>query len=196
MPDELWTIANIHSVTASFNDKAIRLMTQLILSEALPILERTPSVLRAQLAGLPNPWLADNDGEGTWSPGQVVAHLVESEHDLWIPRMKAILGGQAFPAFDREGSIRRWGHEPLDALLDEFARRRATSLKDFAAIELTDADLSRSGKHPEFGTVTLSQLLSTWTAHDLIHLTQITRTMARRYREAVGPWKAYIRTLQ
>ena len=171
-------------------------MAQLVLSEARAILERTPQVLRAQLQGLPTPWLQDNDGDGTWSPGQVVAHLVEAEHDLWIPRMRAILGGQAFPPFDREGSIRRWGMEPLDVLLDEFARRRASSLGDFAAAKLTDADLVQAGKHPEFGTVTLSQLLSTWTAHDLIHLAQITRTMARRYREAVGPWRAYIKTLQ
>ena len=171
-------------------------MAELFLAEALPVLERTPAVLRAQLAGLPHPWLDDNDGEGTWSPGQVVAHLVEAEHDLWIPRMRAILGGQAFPPFDRAGSVRNWGSESLDALLDEFARRRAESLRNFAAIRPTDSDLKRTGSHPEFGTVTLSQLLSTWTAHDLIHLAQITRTMARRYRDAVGPWKAYIRTLQ
>jgi hypothetical protein len=168
----------------------------LIPSEALPILERTPRVLRAQLSGLPSAWLQDNDGQGTWSPGQIVAHLVEAEHDLWIPRMRAILGGEAFPPFDREGSLRRWGQDPLDVLLDEFDRRRASSLKDFAAAGLTDADLKREGKHPEFGTVTLSQLLATWTAHDLIHLAQITRTMARRYKDAVGPWRAYIRTLQ
>jgi hypothetical protein len=171
-------------------------MATLALSEALPILHRTPDVLRVQLSGLPRPWLDDNDGEGTWSPGQVVAHLVEAEHDLWIPRMRAILGGEAFPPFDREGSVRNWGKESLDTLLDEFARRRADSLRNFSAMKPTDADLSRTGSHPEFGTVTLSQLLSTWTAHDLIHLTQITRTMARRYRDAVGPWRAYIRTLQ
>jgi hypothetical protein len=171
-------------------------MANLVLSEALPILEKTPAVLRVQLSGLPRPWLDDNDGEGTWSPGQVVAHLVEAEHDLWIPRMRAILGGEAFPPFDREGSIRSWGKEPLDTLLDEFERRRAESLRNFASIRPTEADLERTGKHPEFGTVSLSQLLSTWTAHDLIHLAQITRTMARRYRDAVGPWRAYIKTLQ
>ena len=171
-------------------------MANLVIPEAIPILERTPEVLRVQLAGLPRPWLDDDDGEGTWSPGQVVAHLVEAEHDLWIPRMRAILGGEAFPPFDRDGSIRNWGKESLDALLDEFARRRADSLRNFAAINPTDADLGRTGKHPEFGTVTLSQLLSTWTAHDLIHLAQITRTMARRYKDAVGPWRAYIKTLQ
>ena len=171
-------------------------MATLILAEALPILERTPAVLRAQLAGLLRPWLADDDGEGTWSPGQIVAHLVEAEHALWIPRMKAILGGDTFPAFDREGSLRRWGQDSLDELLDEFARRRAASLRALAAIKPTDADLTREGTHPEFGTVTLSQLLSTWTAHDLIHLAQITRTMARRYKESVGPWRAYLRALQ
>ena len=171
-------------------------MAELSLSEAIPVLERTPAVLRAQLTGIPRAWLDDNDGDGTWSPGQVVAHLVEAEHDLWIPRMRAILGGDAFPPFDRERSIRGWGKDSLETLLDEFDRRRTASLRDFAAIKPTDADLSRSGKHPEFGPVTLSQLLSTWTAHDLIHLSQITRTMARRYKEAVGPWKAYIRTLQ
>ncbi|MEO5568161.1 MAG: DinB family protein [Gemmatimonadaceae bacterium] len=171
-------------------------MPELLLAEALPILRRTPDVLRVQLQGLPRPWLDDNDGEGTWSPGQVVAHLVEAEHDLWIPRMNAILGGQAFPAFDREGSLRRWGNDTLDGLLDEFAKRRRESLAAFAAVGPSDADLARTGKHPEFGTVTLSQLLSTWTAHDLIHLAQITKTMARRYRDAVGPWRNYIRTLQ
>jgi uncharacterized damage-inducible protein DinB len=171
-------------------------MSNFRLDEALPVLERTPRVLRAQLGGLPDPWLRDDDGEGTWSPGQVVAHLVEAEHDLWIPRMRAILGGDAFPPFDREASIRRWGADPLPVLLDEFERRRAASLRDFAAANLSEADLGRTGVHPEFGTVTLAQLLSTWTAHDLIHLAQITRTMARRYRDAVGPWRNYIRTLQ
>jgi uncharacterized damage-inducible protein DinB len=171
-------------------------MAHFVLNEALAILERTPQVLRTQLHGLPSAWLADNDGEGTWSPGQVVSHLVEAEHDLWIPRMRAILVGESFPAFDREGSIRNWGTEPLDAMLEEFARRRANSLREFAGMRPTEADLTRTGKHPEFGTVTLSQLLATWTAHDLIHLAQITRTMARRYKEAVGPWRNYIRTLQ
>lgn len=171
-------------------------MSNFRLDEALPVLERTPRVLRAQLTGLPDPWLRDDDGEGTWSPGQVVAHLVEAEHDLWIPRMRAILGGDAFPAFDREASIRRWGADPLPVLLDEFERRRAASLRDFTAANLSESDLGRTGVHPEFGTVTLAQLLSTWTAHDLIHLAQITRTMARRYRDAVGPWRNYIRTLQ
>src|ERR1700754_2315545 len=112
-------------------------MAELSLAEALPILERTPAVLRAQLAGLPRPWLDDNDGDGTWSPGQVVAHLVEAEHDLWIPRMRAILGGEAFPPFNRERSIRGWGQESLDGLLDEFARRRSDSLRNFAAIRPT-----------------------------------------------------------
>lgn len=171
-------------------------MAEFQLAEALPVLERTPAVLRSLLAGIPDPWLQDNDGEGTWSPGQIVAHLVEAEHDLWIPRMKAILGGDAFPAFDREGSLRRWGSDSIESLLDEFERRRTGSLREFNAIGAKAHDLTRTGRHPEFGTVTLSQLLSTWTAHDLIHLAQITRTMARRYREAVGPWKNYIRTLQ
>src|SRR3954468_15643991 len=120
-------------------------MANLVLAEAIPILERTPAVLRAQLAGLPRPWLDDNDGESTWSPGQVVAHLVEAEHDLWIPRMRAILGGEAFPPFDREGSIRNWGKESLDRLLAEFARRRADSLRALASLEPTDADLKRQG---------------------------------------------------
>jgi uncharacterized damage-inducible protein DinB len=171
-------------------------MAQFVLTEARAILERTPQVLRVQLQGLPDPWLQDNDGDGTWSPGQVLAHLVEAEHNLWIPRMRAVLGGEAFPAFDREGSIRRWESETLEELLNEFDRRRWSSLHHFSAAKLTDADLTRAGKHPEFGTVTLSQLLSTWTAHDLIHLAQITRTMARRYKDAVGPWRAYINTLQ
>jgi hypothetical protein len=83
------------------------MMPHLILSEAQAILARTPQVLRAQLQGLPDPWLQDDDGDGTWSPGQVVAHLVEAEHDLWIPRMRSILGGEPFPPFDREGSVRR-----------------------------------------------------------------------------------------
>jgi hypothetical protein len=163
------------------------------------VLARTPAVLRAGIAGLPEAWTAATEGPGTWSPYDVVGHLIHGERTDWIPRTEHILRhGEAvpFPKFDREAMFAASQGRSLGELLDTFEALRRDSLRRLDALGLTDDDLSRRGLHPELGTVTLGQHLATWVAHDMSHLAQIVRTMARRYAEAVGPWKAYLSVLK
>ncbi len=165
------------------------------LEEAQILLGRTPNTLKALLYDLPPAWLEHNEGENTWSPIQVVAHLIEAEQTNWLPRAKAILEGRAFPVFDRFAHLQQEAKE-IGQLLEEFALLRQKNLQDMEAMHLSPIDLQRTGQHPEFGTVKLEQLLATWVAHDLGHLVQITRTLAKNYREAVGPWRAYLSALR
>lgn len=167
--------------------------------DALPVLRRTPSVVRGLLEDLPGHWTAAVEGPGTWSPYDVVGHLIHGERTDWVPRVEHLLRhGDAlpFPAFDREGMLRESKGRSLAELLDDFAVARLDSLCRLAALGLTDADLTRLGRHPDFGIVTLGQHLATWVAHDLGHISQIVRVMARQYTDAVGPWRAYLRILQ
>ena len=169
------------------------------LAEGRLILERTPATLRALLTGLPDRWTRSNEGTNTWSPHEVIAHLINGERTDWIPRVKMILQhgeSRAFEAFDRRGHERELQGKSLAQLLDEFARVRAENLLELNSLNLQPADLDRRGRHPAFGPVTLSQLLATWAAHDLTHLHQLSRVMAHQYRQAVGPWSAYLGVLQ
>jgi len=162
---------------------------------AIPILERTPATLRALLGGLPSDWTDATEGPDTWSPYDVVGHLIHGEHTDWIPRARIILEqgtNPRFEPFDRFAQFRDSEGKSLAELLDEFERLRAESLATLAGWRLTDAQLSLEGEHPTFGAVTLRQLLSTWTAHDLGHVAQISRVMAKQYRDAVGPWRAFL----
>lgn len=168
------------------------------LREARALLARTPAVLDAWLRGLPSAWLACHEGDGTWNAHDVVGHLVAGERMDWIPRVRHLLQhgeAVAFAPFDRFAQL-RWGPVDLGALLDEFAAARAASLRTLDELALSPADLERRGRHPEFGVVTLAQHLATWVAHDLTHVTQIARVMARRYAAAVGPWRAYLRVVR
>jgi hypothetical protein len=170
------------------------------LDHSLAVLERTPGVLRALLAGLPEVWTRQNEGPETWSPREVVGHLIEGERSDWIPRARIVLAqgrSTAFEPFDRTAHQRaRGANAPLEELIETFARLRTENLATLRTWRLTPAQLELTGIHPEFGSVTLKQHLSTWVAHDLGHLLQITRTMARQYREAVGPWRAYLSALR
>jgi hypothetical protein len=170
------------------------------LDHGLAVLDRTPSVLRALLAGLPDVWTRRNEGPDTWSPREVVGHLVEGERSDWIPRARIILAqgpSTAFEPFDRTAhQYSMSATTPLDGLVETFAQLRAANLATLRNWSLTPADLELTGIHPEFGAVTLKQHLSTWVAHDLGHLVQIARTMARQYRDAVGPWQAYLSALR
>jgi hypothetical protein len=169
------------------------------LDDAVAILRRTPAALRDILLGLPDDWLRANEGPGTWSPSDVVGHLIHGERTDWIPRVEHILQhGEAvvFPPFDREAMLTGPGGEGIDHLLDTFARLRGESLARLDAFGLSDNDLARRGTHPEFGVVTLQQHLATWVAHDLTHIAQIVRTMAHQYGDAVGPWRAYLSVLR
>lgn len=164
-------------------------------AEALPILRRTPGVLRTLLDGIPEPWVHATEGPETWSPFDVVGHLIHGERTDWIPRVQHILthGDRLpFPVFDRFAQFEASKGKALPGLLDTFAELRAANLERFATLGLTPADLDRTGLHPALGAVTLGQHLATWVAHDLGHLAQVARVMARRYREAVGPWREYL----
>jgi hypothetical protein len=165
------------------------------LSVGIPVIERTPRVLQAMLSGLPPDWTDVTEGPDTWSPYIVVGHLVHGERTDWIPRARLILEQgpkRPFTPYDRFAQIHDSQGKSLHDLLDEFARLRAENLETLARWQLTDAHLALGGEHPEFGTVTLRQLLATWVAHDLTHIAQIARVMAKQYREAVGPWRAYL----
>jgi hypothetical protein len=168
------------------------------LERSVEILERTPSALRALLAGVSPGWLEGNEGPETFSPRDVLGHLIHGEETDWIPRARLILQhgeNRPFTPFDRFG-FRAWIAEAsTTALLDRFQARREESLQALASFHLQPADLERRGRHPELGRVTLGQLLASWAVHDLGHLSQVTRVMARQYREAVGPWRPYLTIL-
>lgn len=162
--------------------------------EAIAILERTPGTLDALLVGLPEGWLSSREGRDTWSPREVVGHLIHGEKTDWIPRMKIILSdGGTFEPFDRRAQEQRMGDEPIRSLLDEFRVLRTGNLDELRDLVLDDELLDRTGTHPdpEIGVVTLRQLLSTWVVHDLAHLSQIARAMQSRWREEIGPWTQY-----
>jgi hypothetical protein len=165
------------------------------LTAGTAVLERTPDTLRALLAGLPPTWTDATEGPETWSPYVIVGHLIHGERTDWIPRAQIILdqGPQRrFTPYDRFAQFHESQGKTLAVLLDEFARLRAENLATLAGWRLTDAQLALEGEHPEFGPVTLRQLLATWVAHDLGHVAQTARVMAKQYREAVGPWRAYL----
>ena len=169
-----------------------------VLAELVALLARTPGTLDALLRGLPDCWTQANEGEGTWSPFDVVGHLIHGEHTDWIPRVRIILehgDSRAFDKFDRFAQFDVSRGRTLPDLLDEFAALRCQNLRDLDAMALTAADLERRGRHPELGSVTLGQLLATWAAHDLDHVIQISRVMGRQYADAVGPWRAYLRVI-
>jgi hypothetical protein len=165
------------------------------LAHALAILERTPATFRALLGGLPEAWTAPNEGPGTFSAFDNLAHVIHGERADWIPRARIILAQGAsrrFEPFDRFAHQRESAGKSLDELLDELAALRALNLETVRGWALTERELALGGEHPAFGAVTLRQLLSTWAVHDLGHLAQTSRVMARQYREAVGPWRAYL----
>lgn len=172
---------------------------QFNLPDGLEVLERTPAALRAMLDGLSPHWTDATEGPDTWSPYTVIGHLNHCERADWIPRAQIILAQGAsrrFAPLDRLAQFQDQQDRPLTELLDEFVRLRAGSLETLRGWNLTDADLALEGEHPEFGAVTLRQLLATWVAHDLGHTVQIARVMARQYREAIGPWHKYLSVMQ
>lgn len=168
------------------------------LPDAVALLSRTPRTLQALLAGLPSSWTDATEADGTWSPAMVVTHLLCADRTNWIPRARIILadGPRALPRIDPDAEVRAFGPIVLPDVLAEFARVREGNLALLASWALDAAQMRRTGEHPEFGTVTLAQLLATWTAHDLSHLAQIARVMASPYREAVGPWGRYLRVMR
>ena len=162
------------------------------------ILRRTPSTLNLMLQDLPYDWLMTNEGPDTWSPYDVVGHLIHGEETDWIPRAKMILEhgeSRAFTPFNREAMFEKSKGKSIADLLETFAQLRAESLRQFDELNLTPELLEKRGLHPELGPVTLGQLLATWVVHDISHVAQIARVMSKQYGEAVGPWKAYLPVL-
>ncbi|NOT63893.1 MAG: DinB family protein [Acidobacteria bacterium] len=169
------------------------------LEQAVAVLRRTPDVVNTMLRDLPTEWTSQNEGGESWSPFDVVGHLIHGEETDWIPRARIILEAgetRVFEVFDRFAQFEQSAGKPLNQLLDEFARLRAENLATLASWQLTTEDMRKQGRHPEFGAVTLGQLLATWTVHDLSHLAQISRVMCRQYTQAVRPWRAYLPILQ
>jgi hypothetical protein len=167
------------------------------LADAVAILERTPATLSAWLDGLPETWVQATEGEGTWSPYDVIGHFIHGERTDWIPRARQILASdpRPFEAFDRTAMFAESQGKSLSELLATFAELRRGNIAALIGMNLTLPDLDRRGLHPELGEVTLGQLLATWVVHDLDHVAQIARTMAKVYSEATGPWCVYLSIL-
>lgn len=168
------------------------------LDEAVAVLERTPASLSALLTGLPETWVGATEGDGTWSPYDVVGHLIHGERTDWIPRTRHILAGETRPfvPFDRSAQFQESQGRSLAELLATFAELRRQNVAVLLGLNLTEDDLNRRGLHPELGEVTLRQLLATWVVHDLDHVTQVARTMAKVYTKATGPWIDYLSVLR
>jgi uncharacterized damage-inducible protein DinB len=169
------------------------------LQSTLALLGATPGALDALLRDLPEEWTHRNEGENTWSVFDVVGHLIYADRVDWVPRVRRILeSGESrpFEPFDRLGHVKECAGKTLPQLLDEFARVRREKLGELRALNLDTEQFALRGRHPALGSVTLAELLATWAVHDLTHLHQITRVMARQYREAVGPFGAYLGVLQ
>lgn len=172
---------------------------QFDLHKSFEILERTPTVLEQLILGIHNDWLMNNEGDDTWSPYDVIGHLIHGEKTDWIPRTKIILSysnDKNFIPFDRFAQLNESKAKTITELLNEFKKLRNENLDYLRSLHLDEATLNKTGIHPAFGEVSLQQLLATWTVHDLNHIAQIVRVMAKQYKEAVGPWVEYLRVLQ
>lgn len=168
------------------------------LTEIHAQLARTPALLQSWFTGLPDPCLTTDEGPDTFSARDVLAHLIFGERTDWMARVRLILEhgeGRPFEPFDRRGFLDEARAWPLEDLLTEFQRLRSANLDALAALNLTPADLTKTGLHPALGPVTLGQLLATWVVHDLGHVAQAARVLAKRYRAEVGPWIDYLPVL-
>jgi len=166
--------------------------------EAIEVLSSTPVLLDRWLMGLSEPWLNAREREGTYSPREVVAHLTDNEDVDWMPRLLLVLEHgetRPFTPFDREGFRARYDGWPLEKLLPRFAAARSANLERLESLNLDSRDLARIGRHPALGRVTVRQLLAGWVVHDLTHVAQIARVLAKRYRDNVGPWREYMGVL-
>jgi hypothetical protein len=169
------------------------------LPATLSLLKQTPAALNALLRDLPACWTQANEGPGTWTAEDVVRHLIKMDHVNWLPRIRHLLQhgeSQPFPPMDREPYRNPAQPVTLHELLNSFAEIRSSRLVELQAMDLQPSQMTLEGLHPTFGTVTLAQLLATWTTHDITHLHQTSRILAAQYKEAVGPWIAYLGVLQ
>ena len=169
------------------------------LHKSLEILEKTPRVLDSLLNGLSDDWINSNEGENTWSPYDIVGHLNFGEKTDWLVRIKIILKeseNKLFEPFDRFAQLREHQEKHITNLIDEFKELRENNLLEIKALKISKEDLEKTGIHPDFGEVNLRQLISTWAVHDLGHIAQISRVMAKQYKNEVGPWINYLGVLK
>ncbi|QEC66503.1 DinB family protein [Panacibacter ginsenosidivorans] len=169
------------------------------LEKSIEILERTPLVLQTMLQNISDDWTSNTEGEETWSVYDVIGHLIYGEKTDWMPRAEIILSDKpdkTFESFDRFAQFEENKGKPLQELLNEFILLRQKNIELLRSKKLTNKYLEQKGIHPAFGEVTLAQLISTWVVHDLNHIAQISRVMAKQYKQDVGPWIAYLKILQ
>lgn len=174
-------------------------MMEFSIQQSIAILEKTPWAVEQLLSGLPEEWILSNEGGETWSPFDIVGHMVHGERADWIARLEIILSENAdkiFSSFDRFAQFHESMGKTLDVLLDEFKFLRAENIKILKSKKLSEINFNRIGIHPVFGSITLKNLIATWVVHDLNHLAQISRVMGHQYKEYVGPWKEYLRILK
>jgi hypothetical protein len=169
------------------------------LSKSIEVLKNTPDVLNTLLSGLSDAWIYNNEGKNTWSPYEIVGHLIFGEKTDWIVRIKIILSNsenKLFEPFDRFAQLNETNKKPINKLIIDFKNLRIKNLKELKSFNIEQEDLSRTGVHPEFGEVNLKQLISTWAVHDFGHIAQIARVMAKQYKNEVGPWIDYLGILK
>jgi len=172
---------------------------QFDLKKSIEILTRTPYVIEILLNGINNEWIMNNEGENTWSPFDIIGHLIYGDKTDWIIRMEIILSdsqNKRFTPFDRFAQFEENKGKDIVQLLNEFKVIRKQNIEILESKKINLKDLTKKGIHPVFGEVTLEELLATWTAHDLSHIAQIARVMARQYTNEVGPWKQYLPILE
>ena len=169
------------------------------LDRSIEVLKTTPYVLDAYLSQLSKDWINNNEGRDSWSPYDILGHLIYGERTDWMPRIKTILndsGNKKFEPFDRFAQLKKEQNKPIQTMIQEFKDLRKKNLEELIALNITEKDLKRVGFHPELGKVSLQQLLATWTVHDLGHIGQISRVMAKQYLKDVGPWFEYLNVLK
>jgi hypothetical protein len=169
------------------------------LQKSIEILCRTPQVLQAQLSGLSNDWIVGNEGPGTWSPFDVVGHLIVCEETNFLPRTLFMLAegeNKLLDSIDMTAHLNRNDGKSMNDLLDEFSQVRKGNIEKLESLALTEQDFKKTAIHPTIGTVCVANVLSTWVAHDLIHLVQINRVMAKQYKEEIGHFIHFLTRLQ
>lgn len=169
------------------------------IADAVEVLRRTPAIIEVLVKDLPPQWSEVNEGGDTWSVYDIVGHLIHGETTDWVNRMEIILRQgeeRDFPVFQRFAMIEESKGKSLNQLVDEFVLIRKKNIDILLSKNLTESQFDLTGIHPKFGEVTLRQLLSTWVAHDMSHLAQMARVIAKQYKNEAGPWVEYLRILQ
>lgn len=167
------------------------------LKKSIELLERSPETYEALLSNLKNDWNKINEGQDTWSAYNIVGHLIHGEKTDWIPRAEIILTkeNKKFEPYDRFAQEKLYSTQTFEELINEFKELRVRNVDKLKSWNLTEQDLDKQGMHPDLGLVTLKQLISTWTIHDMIHFNQISRVIVKHYADDIGPWKKYVRLL-